>query len=66
MGGKTSNESKKKYNLKTYERIALDIRKDDLQYNKAAIQAAATAAGQSITEYIMQAVKERMDKEHQV
>lgn len=62
MGGKTSNESKRKYNEKTYERIALEIRIDD-RYNKAAIQSAAKAAGQSMTEYIMQAVRERMEKD---
>jgi uncharacterized protein (DUF1778 family) len=62
MSGKTSTASKAKFNAKTYQRIVLDIRMDSAQ-NKEAIQAAAEQAGESVTTYILEAVRRRMEQE---
>ena len=62
MGGKTSTASKRKFNDKTYQRIVLDIR-IDASPSKESIQVAAQNAGQSVTEYIMEAVRRRMEQE---
>lgn len=64
MGGKTSTESKWKYNSKTYERIALNIRTDS-KLNKATIQEAANKAGMAVNAYILQAVAEKMERDNQ-
>lgn len=61
MGGKTSTESKRKYNDKTYSRIVLDVKKDD----KALIMQAAEKAGESTTSYIVGAVRQRMEADNQ-
>ena len=63
MGGKTSTASKRKFNDKTYQRIVLDVRMDAFP-NKEAVQVAAQKAGQSLTEYIMEAVRLRMEQEN--
>ena len=63
MGGKTSTASKRKFNNKTYQRIVLDVRMDAFP-NKEAVQVAAQKAGQSLTEYIMEAVRLRMEQEN--
>ena len=62
MGGKASAASKNKWNTKTYDRVNLILRKDAPQ-NKAAVQAAADAAGESLNAYIVGAVTQRMDRE---
>lgn len=62
MGGKASAASKNKWNEKTYDRVNLILRKDAPQ-NKAAVQAAADAAGESLNAYIVGAVAQRMDRE---
>ena len=62
MGGKTSTASKRKFNDKTYQRIVLDVRMDTFP-NKEAVQMAARNAGQSVTEYIMEAVRCRIEQE---
>lgn len=62
MGGKTSTASKRKFNDKTYQRIVLDVRIDS-NVNKEAIQQAAEKAGQSLTEYMLEAVRRRMEQE---
>lgn len=62
MGGKTSAASKNKYIAKAYDRVNLILRKDAPQ-NKAAVQAAADAAGESLNAYIVGAVAQRMDRE---
>ena len=59
MGGKTSNESKAKYNAKTYDRINIAVPKG----RKDVIQSHATAQGQSVNAYISQAVDERMERD---
>jgi len=60
MGGKTSAASHNKYIAKAYDRVNLILRKDSPQ-NKAAVQAAADAAGESLNAYIVGAVAQRMD-----
>ena len=55
MGGKTSAASHNKYIAKAYDRVNLILRKDAPQ-NKAAVQAAADAAGESLNAYIVGAV----------
>ena len=52
MGGKTSAASHNKYMAKAYDRVNLILRKDAPQ-NKAAVQAAADAAGESLNAYIV-------------
>lgn len=62
MGGKTSTASKRKFNDKTYQRIVLDVRIDS-DVNKEAIQQAAEKAGQSLTEYMLEAVRCRIEQD---
>ncbi len=59
MGGKTSNESKAKYNNKTYDRINIAVPKGQ----KAKIQEAADRVGESINSYIKGAISQRMERE---
>ena len=63
MAGKASTASKRKFNDKTYQLIVLDVRMDAFP-NKEAVQVAAQKAGQSLTEYIMEAVRLRMEQEN--
>lgn len=60
MGGKTSNESKAKYNAKTYDRINIAIPKG----RKEIIKAYADAQGQSINAYITTAIEEKMERDN--
>lgn len=62
MGGKTSTASRTKYNAKTYERLALNLRVDSPQ-SKKAIEAAAEREGVSATAYVVEAVRRRMEQE---
>ena len=62
MGGKTSTASRTKYNAKTYERLALNLRVDSPQ-SKKEIEAAAEREGVSATAYVVEAVRRRMDQE---
>ena len=62
MGGKTSAASHNKYMAKAYDRVNLILRKDAPQ-NKAAVQAAADAAGESLNAYIVGAVAQRMERD---
>ena len=55
MGGKTSTASKQKYNAKTYQRIVLDVRADSPQCKEQ--------AGESLSGYILEAVRRRMEQE---
>lgn len=57
MGGKTSNESKAKYNAKAYDRINIAVPKGQ----KAKIQEAADRVGESINSYIKRAIAQRME-----
>ena len=61
LSGKTSNESKAKYNAKAYDRINYVVKKG----RKEEIQAAANAAGVSLNKYIDTAVGEKMERDSQ-
>ena len=52
MGGKTSTESKTKYNAKSYDEIKVRVRKGD----KEQLKAFAAAQGLSLNECITRAV----------
>lgn len=56
MGGKTSNESKAKYNAKAYDRINIAVPKG----RKDEIQAIAEQRGQSINAYINTIIEEAL------
>lgn len=57
MGGKTSNESKSKYNAKAYDRLYPFVPKG----RKAEIQAIADAMGETLNEFIVKAIDERIE-----
>lgn len=61
MGGKTSSESKAKYNAKAYDRLYPFVPKG----RKAEIQAAADAAGESLNDFICKSIDERMERMQQ-
>ena len=56
MGGKTSTESKTKYNAKSYDEIKVKVRKGD----KEQLKAFAAAQGLSLNEFITRAVAKAM------
>lgn len=56
MGGKTSNESKAKYNAKAYDRINIAVPKG----RKDEIQAIAKQKGLSINAYINSIIEEAL------
>lgn len=58
MGGRTSNESKAKYNAKAYDRINIAVPKG----RKDEIQAIAEQRGQSINAYINTIIEEALAK----
>lgn len=58
MGGKTSNESKAKYNAKAYDRINIAVPKG----RKEEIQVIAKQRGQSINAYINTIIEEALAK----
>lgn len=51
-----------KYNTKNYDRVLIRIRKD-ADITRQDIQQAADAAGESVNGYILEAVRQRMEKE---
>lgn len=57
--GKTSTDSKRKYNEKAYDRVNLTVKKG----TKQALQEAARSKGESINGYIKSAVKARYKAE---
>lgn len=59
MGGKTSNESKARYNAKAYDRINIAVSKG----RKEIIRVAAESHGQSINAYIVSAIDEKLERE---
>lgn len=59
--GKTSWQVKSRYNRKSYDAITINVRKDSGV--SVATRAAAEAAGQSLTAYIVQAIDERMQRD---
>lgn len=52
-----------KYQAKTYDKILLRIRKDADGLTRDKIQQAADAAGESVNEYILKAVSNRISEE---
>lgn len=56
MSGKTSTSVKRKYNEKAYDRLAITVPKGQ----KAVIEAAALAAGESVNLYTQKALLQRM------
>lgn len=60
MGGKTSNESKAKYNAKTYDRINIAVPKG----RKAEILAHAEAHSESVNGFINRAIAEAMERDN--
>lgn len=59
MGGRTSNESKAKYNAKAYDRINIAAPKG----RKAEIQAHAADQGESVNGFINRAIGETMERD---
>ena len=59
MSGKTSSAAKRRYNLKTYERIEISVK---IGW-KDRVKTAAGNAGESVTAYIQKAVEDRMERE---
>ncbi len=59
MGGKTSNESKAKYNAKAYDRINIAVPKG----RKAEIEAAAIRHGQSVNAFINSLIDGALEQE---
>lgn len=57
MGGKTSNESKAKYNAKTYDRIIISVKKG----KKEKISEHAQAQNKSLNGYITEAIDEKLE-----
>lgn len=60
--GKVSKEVRQRYEAKVYDKVLLRLRKDT-DVDKDIIQAAADRAGESLNGYIVQAVRERMERE---
>ena len=56
MSGKTSNESKRKYNEKAYDRIQLVVKKG----KKEEIKAYAEEHGYSLNSFVIEAIDEKM------
>lgn len=60
--GKVSHEVRQRYEAKVYDKVLLRLRKDT-DVDKDIIQAAADRAGESLNGYIVQAIRERMERE---
>ena len=56
--GKTSNESKAKYNAKTYDRINAAVPKG----HKAVIKAVADNEGETLNQFVNKAINERVQR----
>lgn len=61
MGGRTSNESKAKYNAKAYDNIGVIVPKGQ----KAIIQSIASRHGLSLNAYINQLIEDALSKNGQ-
>ena len=59
LGGKTSNESKAKYNAKTYDRIIISVKKGD----KDRLKDHAEAQGESLNAFINRAIMETVARD---
>ncbi len=56
MSGKTSNDSKRKWNAKAYDRIELTVHKGQ----KEIIKQAAVSSGMSVNAWINEAISEKL------
>lgn len=61
MGGKTSNESKAKYNAKAYDRIIVSVKKG----KKEQISEHAQEQGKSLNGFINDAIDEKMTRDNE-
>ena len=61
MVSKAHIKATTKYESKAYDKVLLRIRKDG-DLTRDDITAAATAAGQSVNEYIMESIRQRMTR----
>lgn len=59
MGGKTSNESKRKYNEKAYDRIQLVVKKGE----KDNLKTHAAAHGETLNGFINRAITETVERD---
>ena len=62
MVTKAQIKATSKYESKTYDKILLRIRKEDTP-SRSDIQSAAAAARESVNEYILNAIRDRMKRE---
>ena len=62
MGGKTSSESKAKYNAKAYDRMELVVKKEG-DITKAVIKEHAAKVGESVNAFVTRAIKETMERD---
>ena len=53
--------SRARYEAKTYDKLMLRLRKDDLSADH--VRECAEAAGESVNAYIVRAIRERMERE---
>lgn len=60
MGGKTSNESKRKYNEKAYDRIQLVVKKG----KKEIIKEAAENVGMTLNGFVNAAIDEKIQQDN--
>jgi len=58
--GKTSSAVKTRYNKKAYDRFLLTVKKGE----KELIKSAADTTGKSLNAYIIEAIKDRMEKDN--
>lgn len=58
MSGKTSTDSKRKYNEKAYDRLAITVPKGQ----KVNIEQAANECGESVNLYVQRAILARMGR----
>jgi len=61
MVSKAHIKATTKYEAKAYDKVLLRIRKDG-ELTREDIQQAATAAGESLNEYILNSIRERMTR----
>ena len=62
MVSKAKIRAQTKYEAKVYDKVLLRIKKDS-DLNREAITEAATAVGQSMNEYILEAIRRRVETE---
>lgn len=58
--GKVTQEVRERYNAKTYDRITIRTRKDELPLEE--IQSAANKQGKSLNSFIIDAIKKAIGK----